>query len=152
MNERYRVRISRGDLEVEVESHDAGYVDAKLKEYLDSPASKLAHDHKARPSGKRMSVQEFARKINPKTGPESVLTVAYFIEKHEGETKVQTKAIAGRVGAKGLRKQFKNVSDAIAGAKDRGWLMDGDAPRSVCLTDTGEAWVEERVKANETQG
>ncbi len=35
MSEYYRIRIKRGEFEVEVESHDKDYVDAKLKEHLE---------------------------------------------------------------------------------------------------------------------
>lgn len=45
MAENYRVRVKRGDQEIEVESSDKAYVDAKLKALLDQENATLLSSH-----------------------------------------------------------------------------------------------------------
>lgn len=151
MAEYYKIRIKRGDSEIEVESHDKKYVEEKVSKFLSldgdkktkqSPEKELSR----KTGGKKISLQEFLRKVNPETGPKGALTICYFFEKNEGQEEVKTSNITGNF--KKIRKPFKNPWDAISKAKDQGLLMDGNSPKHVLVTQTGEEWVENRLRAN----
>ena len=89
MSELYRIRVKRGDLEVEVESSDRDYVEAKLEQYLNaepSPGKRRQQslgiqDPNAR-SRRPVSIQEFVKQVNPQKKNEIAATIAYFLEYH----------------------------------------------------------------------
>lgn len=154
MSELYRVRIKKGEFEVEVESHDAGYVDAKLKEYLSVAPGAPRKDENTAEGGvaggqtKPLSLKEFTASIEAKSGKEAALAIVYFAEKHEGKPQIETSEVKSRL-KKTLKLSLKNPADAITKARTDKWLMDGDDPGTVRSTSTGDKWIEERLKERE---
>lgn len=150
----YRVRIRRGDVEVEVESTDKKYVKAMLAEHLSPPAQQQAAPSAspgaAVPGGKQTSLQEFVKQVAPKAAREYVVTVIYFKEKSESMAEVRPKDVAAAF--KSLKYKCGNVSDAVAKAKRGGHLMSGDSPRCYVVTNTGENWVQERLAEQQNAG
>jgi hypothetical protein len=72
-------------LEVEVESTDREYVDAKLDQYLNAGALLEPPAAGGRAEARRrrpMSIGEFVRQINPVKKNEVAATIAYFLEFH----------------------------------------------------------------------
>src|SRR5436309_1543893 len=88
----YRIRVRRGDVEVEVESSDKDYVESKVDQYLatsevDMPAGSasattIRHQDASPASTERrpISIGEFLKQVAPDRKNEIAATVAYFLE------------------------------------------------------------------------
>lgn len=154
MDEQYRIRLRRGDTEIEVSSHDRSFVEKKVKEYttgqfqlsVDAPAKKKTRE--LVPSApKSLSTQEFIGKTKVHTGPEYVLAVTYFKEIYEDAEFVRTGDIASAFKAIGYK--CANISNVISRAKKKRWLMDKNKKGSFVTTQTGEKWIKNKLEANE---
>lgn len=148
----YRVRVRQENFEVEVESSERAYIDEKLEAYGVSPIPSRATRRldAAAPSQtgpKPTSIQEFARQVGPTKDVEYVATATYFCEKYEEMEEVKAKDVTERFSK--IKYKHSNHSVAIARAKEKGWLMDRGA--GFVVTNTGERWVEERLKGNPPQ-
>lgn len=148
MTERYRVRIRRDEIEIEVESTDRDYVDKMLDLYLGPPSKVLlAPDSPPGPSrvgGKSQILQEFINRVKPASGPEHVVAITYFAEKYRGQSEVRTKEISDAFRT--LKYKYSNSADAVAKAKAGGLLMDGPSKGSFVASRSGEQWVEAAMK------
>ena len=153
MTDHYRVRILHGDIEVEVESHDKQFVEDNLEKYArvdQLPRRTKTAENKGKeekPSeGKQLSLQEFKGKINPTDGPEYVLTATYYREKYKGEEKVKTADISQDF--KDMKFKYSNTSEAVRGARNRRFIME-KGKGCFIATNTGEEWIEERLRPGE---
>jgi len=148
MTERYRVRVRRDDIEVEVESSDRDYVDETLKHYLGAAPSQspsLQSGQRPAPSGtKSQSLQEFIRSVKPDSGVEYVVAITYFHEQLGGKSELRTKDITDAFRA--LKYKYANVADAVAKARAAGLLMDGTSKGTFVASKSGEEWVETALK------
>jgi hypothetical protein len=139
--------VKRPDLEVEVESTDREYVDAKLDQYLNislstEPAAaggRAASRHD--PSPRRpMSIGEFVRQVNPEKKNEVAAAIAYFLEYHADPIAEEWKPdqIADRFPD--LRKpKPANMTDLLVKSN---FFMSGREKGSYRLSETGVNWVE----------
>jgi hypothetical protein len=156
MAEQYRVRIKRGVLEVEVESTDREYVDAKVSDLIEAysthmdgdeglPSAKTNGSSGSGTSGdaKRTSLQEFVKKLAPSKDTEYVVAVTYYAEKHEGLQEVRTRDVSARF--RSIKYKHSNPADAVARARKQAFLMEGSSRRTFVVTQTGEKWVEGRL-------
>lgn len=159
----YRVRVRQGDAEVEVESTDKAYVDAKLGEWSSrlslgairersaSPGKEAAADEPvpAQTDGKGKSMVEHVRALAPKSGSQHVIAVGDYLERHGGmRDGFKTRDLVE--GFRTVRYRHSNPAEAVRQAKQQGFLMDGKDPGSLILTQTAEAWVKGQL-ANEDE-
>jgi hypothetical protein len=154
MNDIYRIKVKYEDIEIEVESTDADYVEKnfeKIKaEFLNNSAS--IKTEKQGPtgevpnlkSGKGMSMAEFVRIVKPKSGTDYAVTIGYYVEKIQSHGSFSGTDIKN--GFLQVKFQHSNPSDTINKAKSTGKVMDSQERGSYVLTQTGEEWVEERLK------
>lgn len=162
MEKNYRVRINCNGYEVEVESTERGYVDEKIEEYLEEAkkfsSSPSQEGEKGFSNGqklllpsngiKNISLPEFLRKVKPKSGPEYAITIGYFVEKIQNKDAFFMSEI--KDGFTKVKFPHSNPSDTVSKAKSSGKIMEGPEKNSYILTQTGEAWVEERLSSNES--
>ena len=149
----YRVRVRRGEFEIEVESNDKDYVEAKLKDFEERvskaqpvlPAGEGAESLTAVfESGKPISLVELKKLVGAETGTENTVAVAYYLEKLKGQQEYPVRDLVD--GLKELRCNFKNYWDVVLKTKQAGFLMEGSSKKMLRLTDTGERWVESRLR------
>ena len=97
---------------------------------------------------KPTSLREFVAEVDPKSGPECVAAIGYYLEKHEGLGGFRTGDMSRCL--KELKRSFANPSQVVADAKKRAFLMEsGESKKMLQLTNTAEKWVEERLKGAE---
>jgi hypothetical protein len=148
----FRVRIRKGDVEIEVESSDKSFAVSKLKELKsmlslkaesnEGGAERLATAARSvRPhSGKSMSMPEHVRALDPKSGTQYVIAVGDFLEKFGDKSNgFKTRDIAD--GFHTVRYKHSNTAEAVSQAKRQGFLMDGRESGTLVLTRSAEAWV-----------
>jgi hypothetical protein len=146
----YRVRVKKGDAEVEVDSSDKDYTETKLKELLvDLPAREPAGPP-TKPAGKQvsataapgkpLSMVEYVRSLAPKSGAQYVVAIGNYLEKHGGMASgFKTRDIVE--GFTTTKYKHSNPAEAVRQAKTQGLLMDGKEAGSLLVTSTGEDWV-----------
>lgn len=150
----YRIRVRKGDFEVEIESVDKEYVESKLKDFSEelSKANQLStmvqpvglrQAGDALPSGRPLSLVELRKSVNPDSGSEHTVTVGYYLEKFQGQQEYEPKELID--GLKKLGCNFKNYHDVVLKTKKIGWLMEGSSKKLLRLTNTGESWVVSRL-------
>jgi len=151
----YRVRIRKGEIEIEVESSEKNYVDAKLDEWIKrlAPASRDAarpeEDAASRPSGaKGKSLAEHVRALAPKSGPQYVIAVGDYLERY-GEMADGFKTRDLVDGFRTVKYRHSNPAEAVRQAKQQGFLMDGREAGSLILTQTAEAWVKGQLASED---
>jgi hypothetical protein len=148
----YRVRVARGDVEVEVDSSEKEYTDSKLKELLANlPTERVSAPPKkddggaapkaaVQPREKKLSMAEYIRSLAPKSGPQHVVAVGLYLEQYGGMgTGFKTRDIAD--GFTTVKYKHSNPAEAVRQAKTQGLLMDGKEPGTLVVTSTGEDWV-----------
>lgn len=154
--EHYRIRIRRGEAELEIDSSDREYVDTKLGEletwlgsmpdtgHSDggtSPEQQNKDETGQRsPSGKGVSLIEHVRKIGPKTGTQYVIAAGHYLEQY-GRMSSGFKTRDLSDAFQSLKYKHSNPAEAVRQARAQGFLMDGKEPNTVVLTQSGEAWV-----------
>ena len=150
----YRVRVRRGDLELEVEATDAGYVDEKLAELLDrmgvegsngSERAPRSPNSGASATGKPPSLVEFVRLVSPSGGLEHVLAVGYYLEHHRGSTGGFRRREVVQA-FKTLRYSHSNPGVPIAAGRKQGLLMEGAEGDKIRLSETADEWVRARLR------
>jgi hypothetical protein len=153
--EHYRVRIRRGESEVEIDSTDREYVEGKLAELkvwlgpaqettdLTPPSlepQKASDAEKMPPNGKAVSLVEHVRKIGPKTGTQYVIAAGHYLEQFASmKAGFKTRDLADAFQT--LKYKHSNPAEAVRQARSQGFLMDGKDPNTVVLTQSGEAWI-----------
>jgi hypothetical protein len=153
MAEQYRVRVKKGDIEVEVESHEKEFVNQALQEYLRLSGGLTAErTPEAAPGlaisgGKPLSAAESVERVHPENDTEYVLTAAYYLEKQQGMTEFKTTDIKECFDDIGYK--HSNPSDAVMRAKNKRYLMKGRAKRTYAVTRSGVDWIEARLKDHE---
>ena len=143
----YRIRVRRPDLEVEVESTDREYVDAKMDQYLNIGASTepvaaggRAESHQDRSRRRPISIGEFVRQVNPDKKSEVAAAIAYFLEYHADPIAEEWKPdqIANRFPD--VRKpKPANMTDLLVKSN---FFMGGRERGSYRLSESGVNWVE----------
>jgi hypothetical protein len=157
--EHYRVRIRRGDAELEVDSSDREYVENKLAEFGTWLGAGAARDVASLPSPpappeqtsastKPVSLVEHVRKIGPKTGTQYVMAVGHYLEQFGGMGQgFKTRDLGDAFQS--LKYKHSNPAEAVRQARSQGFLMDGKEPNTVVLTQRGEAWVSGQLVGGE---
>ena len=156
MNASYRIKVRTDRVEIEVESTDKAFVEEKIASLLSDPqifslrlpasTENATQDQRSSksPNSKELSLPEFIRRVRPESGPEYVITVGYFLEKFQSLTGFNSSQI--KEGFTKARYQHTNPSDAILKARAQGKLMEGPERSTYILTQSGEQWVEQRLK------
>lgn len=144
----YRIRVEQAGAVVEVEGPSEEFVTTQLDRLISKivetePVSKGGTDFE-RSGRKQTSIQEFAREIGPKSGPDFVVTVGYYLECYQGQAAFTSSDVRDAFIA--LRYNHKNPSDAIGKAKAAGRIMDSNDKNGFIVTRSGEEWIEERSK------
>ena len=146
----YRIRVKRPDLEVEVESTDRNYVEAKLDQYLNArvPLKPSAADERAGVHRRRsVSISEFVKQVNPSKKNEVAATIAYFLEYHADPIAEEWRPdqIADRFPD--VRKpKPANTTDLLVKSN---FFMSGREKGSYRLSEAGVNWVEAQVDNHE---
>ena len=149
----YRVRLRRADWEIEVESEEKSFVEEKLREFALATPSTTTDGRRAQLSpqpltvgfDRPLSLVELKKRVNPDSGTENAVTVAYYLEKFKGQTEYSTGEIIE--GLKEMRCNFKNYHDVVLKARGAGYIMEGTSKKMWRLTDSGEQWVESRLSS-----
>ena len=153
MSELYRIRVKRGDLEVEVESSDRDYVEAKVDQYLnaqlssESTTAESGVQATAARSRRPVSVQEFVKRINPEKKNEIAAAIAYFLEYHAAPPVEEWKSeeIGDRF-ADARKEKPANMRDLLVKSD---YFMEGRERGTYRLSETGVNWVEGRLNNHE---
>lgn len=152
----YRVRVRKGDLEVEVDSSDKDYTETKLRELLaaveaEASAAPAKTTRALAPaSDKPLSMVEYVRSLAPKTGTQYVVAVGDYLEKHGGmRDGFRTRDVAE--GFTSVKFKHSNPAEAVRQAKSQGLLMDGKEAGTFLVTTTGENWVKVQTDAAPTE-
>ncbi len=151
----YRVRIRKGEVEIEVESSDKGYVDSKLGEWSkrlslgSRDATPPEEDAAPRASGsKGKSLAEHVRALVPKSGPQYVIAVGDYLERY-GQMSEGFKTRDLVDGFRTVKYRHSNPAEAVRQAKQQGFLMDAKESGSLLLTQTAEAWVKGQLASED---
>lgn len=152
MSELYRIRVRRADVEVEVESTDREYVQAKLDQYLTPrtavETAKLALrsetiDTNVRPP---TSLREFVKQVDPHKNNEVAAAIAYFLEYHAQPTLEEWRPDDVADKFADVRKpKPANMTDLLVKSN---LFMKGRQKGLYRLSETGVQWVEERLSYN----
>ena len=84
----YRVRISIGGLEIEIEG-DKEFIEERFSDlsWLDKFLEKVKPRESIKQGeliGEKLSFTEYVDEIEPETHPQRFLTIAYYLHRHEG--------------------------------------------------------------------
>jgi hypothetical protein len=156
----YRVRVRRGDFEVEVDSSDKDYTESKLKELLATgsqakpPAGReptgTARKAETPTAGKGLSLAEHVRSLAPKSGAQHVIAVGDYLERYGGMADgFKTRDVAA--GFTTIKYKHSNPAEAVRQAKSQGLLMDAKEDGAMVITSTAEAWVKTQLGAGATE-
>jgi hypothetical protein len=154
MSEIYRIRVKRGDLEVEVESSDRDYVETKLNQYLDAerspepPTAEPGPNIRGERSRRPVSVREFVKQVDPEKKNEVAATVAYFLEYHAAPLVEEWKPDdIGDKFADARKPKPANMRDLLIKSD---YFMEGREKGMYRLSETGVNWVEGRLDNHES--
>jgi|SRR5579871_1118741 len=154
MPELFRVRVKRGDLEVEVESSDRDYVEAKLEQYLNAQrsaepsAAQLGTEVSAARSRRPVSVQEFVKQVNPDKKNEIAAAIAYFLEYHAAPPVEEWRSDeVGDKFADARKSKPANMRDLLVKSD---YFMDGREKGTYRLSEKGVNWVEGQLNNHES--
>jgi hypothetical protein len=153
MSALYRIRVKRLDLEVEVESTDRAYVDARVDQYLNSatsaepPAAAGRGQSSSKRSSRSPSIGEFVRRINPAKKNEVAATIAYFLEYHAEPIAEEWKPDHVADKFPDVRKpKPANMTDLLVKSN---FFMGGREKGSYRLSESGVNWVEAQLGGHE---
>lgn len=158
----YRVRVKRAEIEVEVDSSDKDYTEAKLKELLAAAETKAPAGprttgpaHKASPppssTGKTLSLAEHVRALSPKSGAQHVIAVGDYLERYGGMADgFKTRDVAASFTT--IKYKHSNPAEAVRQAKSQGLLMDGKEDGTLVITSTAESWVKTQLGTGTKEG
>jgi len=148
MPEIYKIRVKRGDLEVEVESTDKDFVETKIEQYLGKTvAANTQHQDQQPPppaqqNRRPLSISEFIKKVVPDKKNEIAATLAYFLEYYEDTSEWKPEAISDKFTD--VRKSKPaNMTDLL---KKSDFFMKGHEAGFYQLSETGVQWAEGRLK------
>ncbi len=151
----YRVRVRKGEVEIEVESSDKSYVESKLGEWskrLSLGAREIVapeQDVPSRSPGVRgKSLAEHVRALAPKSGPQYVIAVGDYLERY-GQLANGFKTRDLVDGFRTVKYRHSNPAEAVRQAKQQGFLMDGKESGSLLLTQTAESWVKGQLASED---
>jgi hypothetical protein len=149
----YRIRVRRGDVEVEAESSDKEYVESKVDQYLASSEATsptpVAADGTSRhriptsTAGERrpLSIGEFVKQVAPDKKNEIAATVAYFLEFFANQDEWKPEDVAGKF-TDARKPKPANMTDLLAKSN---FFMKGRESGFYRLSETGVQWIEGRV-------
>jgi hypothetical protein len=154
MSELYRIRVKRGDLEVEVESSDHDYVEAKLNQYLNAqrspepPAAEPGASVRGERSRRPVSVREFVKQVYPEKKNEVAAAIAYFLEYHAAPPVEEWKPDEiGDKFADARKPKPANMRDLLIKSD---YFMEGREKGMYRLSETGVNWVESQLDNHES--
>jgi hypothetical protein len=134
MSERYRIRVRRGDVEVEVESTD-------LNDLQPAASSVRTTEPALMRTPRPLSIGEFVKKIAPVKKNEVAAAIAYFLEYEEKCQEWKPDEVAGRFTE--VRKEKpSNMADLL---NKSDFFMRGQENGHYRLSETGVQWVEDRI-------
>jgi hypothetical protein len=155
----FRVRVRKAEIEIEVDSSDKDYTEAKLRELLvrfvtkAPPVPKTPGAARVVSSGpgKTLSLSEHVRALSPKSGTQQVIAVGDYLERYGGMPDgFRTRDIAA--GFKTIKFKHSNPAEAVRQAKSQGLLMDGKESGTLVITSTAEAWIKTQLGSEATEG
>lgn len=147
----YRIRVQFAGVEVEVDSSDKEYTEAKFKALIASfgPARVVPEPRRVvapepanplKAGGKQKSIVEYVRSLAPKSGTQYVVAVGDFLERHGGMANgFRTRDVIDAF--RKVKYKHANPAEAVRSAKQQGFLMDAKEAGTMVVTQSGEAWV-----------
>lgn len=149
-NENYRIRIRIGADEIEVESTNLAFVEAKITELgprlgigMPSSSRGLLNLPTASES-KPVSLVEYVQGIDPQTGPQYVLAIGSFLERQRGMSDgFKTRDVVDAFQT--IKFRHSNPAEAVRQAKAQGLVMDARESGGFVLTQKGESWIRDRI-------
>src|SRR6266850_2249873 len=150
---KFYVRIRRGDFELEAGADEKAFVEKMIDAFDSTPKGGASHSIPAPSSNservdaksKPTSVAEFKRHSKPQSASDFVACAAYFLEKRQNISEFTSKQLHQCL--KDMKLDVKNPSDALAKARNAGYLMAGRTKGHFMLTDTGEQHVDGLIEA-----
>ncbi len=158
MDNKYRIRLVRGDTEIEAEG-DKDFVLQMLERFESflADTSKLRQDNgqlgfesvvEAGESGKQISVGEFIRKVGFKKHVDIALAFGYYLEKYQGVPSFTPSDINSCYYDAKLDKS--NTGQMIVYNIRRGYLMEAKKEKDAAkarytLTGSGQDYIEAKL-------
>lgn len=157
MDEKYRIRIVRGETEFEAEG-DKAFVLEMLTRFEGAPDATAGTPKTSKPKTtapnsseprKVLSVREFVQRVGAKRHADKVLAFGYYLERYGGNKEFTAADINNLYYEAKL--ETSNTSQAIIGLIKKGFVMDapgqkkGAGKKRYLLTQTGEQHVENRL-------
>lgn len=140
-----KVLKALGNLDSAAQGRVLGWVSSKLGAAIGAVAIQTKGSAEAKHQGKRLSLPEFVRKLQPKSGPDYVVAIGSYLEKVEGNADFSGPEI--KAGFRTCKYDHSNPFDAIGKAKATGRVMDASEAGRYVLTQAGETWVESRNRS-----
>lgn len=156
MGEMFRIRLRRGDHELEIESSSREFVEEKIEIYLATlpkgtpEAMGSARELTGRTTHERLgensrpiSLREFAKLVGPDKKTEIAATIAYFLEHYAEELLADWKPseVSGRFTE--LRESPPTNPAMTIGSSD--FFMHSSSAGRYKLSSTGVAWIESKL-------
>jgi len=150
----YRVRVRRGDVEVEVESNDKNFVERHLEQQMAAAlavakAPSHATTESEPPCGTRrpLSLREFYKQVSPKQMQQRAATIAYYVEHMSTEKVEEWKPtdIETKWADTGEKKRPGN----LAGTIRQSTFFSRIRPGQYRLSNTGLEWVEGELERDD---
>ena len=150
----YRVRVSVGGLEMEVEG-DREFVEERLSDlaWLDKVLEKVKSHESIKQGeliGEKLSFTEYVDELEPETHPQRFLTIAYYLHRHEGRdmTYDDVKDFYQRV----RWPTPKNLSDVMSDLIKDGYMEEAgklDGKKAFRILRKGIKYVENKFRGEE---
>jgi len=150
----YRVRVSVGGLEMEVEG-DKEFVEERLSDlaWLDKVLEKVKSHESIKQGefiGEKLSFTEYVDELEPETHPQRFLTIAYYLHRHEGRdmTYDDVKDFYQRV----RWPTPKNLSDVMSDLIKDGYMEEAgklDGKKAFRILRKGIKYVENKFRGEE---
>ena len=150
----YRVRVSVGGLEMEVEG-DREFVEERLSDlaWLDKVLEKVRSHESIKQGeliGEKLSFTEYVDELEPETHPQRFLTIAYYLHRHEGRdmTYDDVKDYYQRV----RWPTPKNLSDVMSDLIKDGYMEEAgklDGKKAFRILRKGIKYVENKFRGEE---
>jgi hypothetical protein len=147
----HRIRIKRGDFEIEVEG-EKEFVEKKFQELIDSsPFPKISQPLTSPPkqvfdnTSKTLSLREFIDQFNTKAHMDYILLIAYYLEKYRSQESFTVTEIKGAYSE--MREKLTNAGPFINQNVKKGYLMEAPSKEGVkkatySLTRKGMQFIE----------
>lgn len=134
----YRIKLRRGDFEIEVQG-DKEYVDSKFRELLDTqPFPKTTQPLTAKSANlptdgtKTLSLREFVDQFNTTAHMDFILLIGYYLEKYRGQDSFTVADI--KKAYDDMREKLTNAGPFINQNVKKGLLMEAPPKEGIKKT------------------